>query len=52
MTGMKVELFLPLVLLLSVVLLFLDPEGSLSTTMVVLLVVLVVTVFEKCLRLC
>jgi len=32
--------------------LFLDPEGSLSATTVVLLLVLVVTVFEKCLRLC
>ena len=31
--------------------LFLDPEGSLSATTVVILVV-VVTLFEKCLRLC
>ena len=32
---------------------FLDPEGSLSaTTVVLLVVVLLVTLFEKCLRLC
>ena len=31
---------------------FFDPKGSLSATTVVLLLVLVVTLFEKCLRLC
>jgi len=31
---------------------FLDPEGSLSATTVVVLLVLVVTLFEKRLRLC